>query len=617
MFSNDPLSKHVRLRPSLIDLQQLRSWRHECLSKHGEECNNRYSELLSKRLETLTLVDVNDHSLVILPSTTPFVALSYVWGSVPMFKAMKSNMSSLMKPGSLVSDEIKIADTVRDAIYLVKNLGECYLWVDCLCIIQDQDDATMSAMLRAMANIYASAEFTIAAADGADANYGLRGTGGLSADLSQLDVDQRPFYVERYPFRSTWASRGWTFQESLFSRRLLVFGKTLTWFCGRSEWNEFPILDDDRIQEGCKTVLITPSKRRHLGVPMGLLSQITELPCLGAWCTIIDEYSQRCLTYDSDFHRAIAGATEILGPIFPGGLVHGLPIFFFDMVLLWQPQKVFSRRSDYPSWSWTGWNAKLTTFEDWFPFCPSLQSQYGDVHEYAEDSHTPSARLSRVATYMMQEITNTGVGQWHSPRHLNEFYDYLAIRYDTKAKLPTSWSRHDHEGDHYYTCSISKDTERRFSFPLPFADTRPTQVNYSPVILCTAPYALVNIREHPSFGNLGILTESNLGALLGAVQFSTASGLSLDICDEVHVVALSETEVVNGVFMKGSLQEPVMYDVLKLVHQLDGDVQEPLRYYNAMCIIWEDDVAVRVGLGMVHKKAWDDLHAQTITFKLR
>ena len=38
----------------------------------------------------------------------------------------------------------------------------------------------MDNMLRAMAHIYASAEFTLATAAGRDANYGLRGTGTVS-----------------------------------------------------------------------------------------------------------------------------------------------------------------------------------------------------------------------------------------------------------------------------------------------------------------------------------------------------------------------------------------------------------------------------------------------------
>jgi hypothetical protein len=66
-----------------------------------------------------------------LPSLTPYVALSYVWGSVKVLKAFKSNVEDLKRPGALAKDDIGIPDTIRDAMHLVKSLGERYLWVDC------------------------------------------------------------------------------------------------------------------------------------------------------------------------------------------------------------------------------------------------------------------------------------------------------------------------------------------------------------------------------------------------------------------------------------------------------------------------------------------------------
>ncbi|KAH7083829.1 heterokaryon incompatibility protein-domain-containing protein [Paraphoma chrysanthemicola] len=611
MSSNNHFSRGARPRPPLIDLQQIRAWRQECHSKHGEECNNRYSELLLKRLEKLTLVDVNDQSLVILPSTTPFVALSYVWGAVPIFKALKSNIKDLMTPGSLASDEIKIADTVRDAINLVKSLGECYLWVDCLCIIQDQDEAAMSATLRAMANIYASAEFTIVAADGADANCGLRGTGGNSADRSQLDVDYRTFDLESYPGRSVWATRGWTFQESLFSRRLLVLGELSHWLCGRSDWHEVPI-STNRSLDVSATALTSPSNRDHLGVPMGLLSQITELPNLRIWEVVISGFGHRCFTFQTDLYRAIAGATEILGPLFPSGLVHGLPVFFFDMVLLWYPRTWVSRRAEYPSWSWTGWHAELDVFQDWLPFYPDVK--YNSEDKDSSQHCSPGVRLSRVASYMMQEISNNGPPPWRSPEHLNKFYEYQAIRYDVETEMPTGWLRHDHAKGQYYTCSVIKDTGRRFSYPLPFADPCAAQVVYSSVISCTAPRAFVDFREHPDYENYAYVIERNCCAILGLLCLQIEQ-LPLDACNIFEVIALSEVEILDEVFVEQYLSTSVMSDVIELFRIFEG-VREPLRFYNVMYITWEDDVAVRAGLGMIHKKAWDALDAKTITFKL-
>jgi hypothetical protein len=174
-------------RTALIDLDQIRDWRDACRAKHGSYCNDRYSELLSNHLDSLTLVDVHTNALVTLPVSTPYVALSYVWGNAKVVKAQSLNSEELKRPGALARDDIALPDTIRDAIHLVKELGEQYLWVDALSVTQDQDKGTMDSMLRAMAHIYASAEFTIVAAYGPDANYSLRGTSGPSNPRDLID----------------------------------------------------------------------------------------------------------------------------------------------------------------------------------------------------------------------------------------------------------------------------------------------------------------------------------------------------------------------------------------------------------------------------------------------
>jgi hypothetical protein len=120
-----------RRRPERIEIFQIRNWRKLCHSTHGNCCTKRYSDLLSSRLNTLTFVDVHAAALITLPSLTPYVALSYVWGSVKVLKAFKSNVEDLKRPGALAKDDIGIPDTIRDAMHLVKSLGERYLWVDC------------------------------------------------------------------------------------------------------------------------------------------------------------------------------------------------------------------------------------------------------------------------------------------------------------------------------------------------------------------------------------------------------------------------------------------------------------------------------------------------------
>jgi hypothetical protein len=162
MLSTHAKGYSVPVEPK-VDLQNIQSWRRACRNTHGACCNDDYAEALAQHIDHLTLVDVISSSLTTLSTSSPitYVALSYVWGDVPMFKTKRSNIEVLLQPGALYNkgNGIVLPDTIRDAIHLVKALGERYLWVDCLSIIQDADSEEIEIMLRAMARIYASADF--------------------------------------------------------------------------------------------------------------------------------------------------------------------------------------------------------------------------------------------------------------------------------------------------------------------------------------------------------------------------------------------------------------------------------------------------------------------------
>jgi len=67
-----------------------------------------------------------------------YVALSYVWGNVKTLKTSKLNFRELQEPGSL-SLRSDVPRVIKDAMKFTRLLGETYLWVDALCIIQDGD----------------------------------------------------------------------------------------------------------------------------------------------------------------------------------------------------------------------------------------------------------------------------------------------------------------------------------------------------------------------------------------------------------------------------------------------------------------------------------------------
>jgi hypothetical protein len=67
--------------------------------------------------------------------------------------------------------------------------------------------------------------------------------------------------------------------------------------------------------------------------------------------------------------------SSVLGSSFLGGFLFGLPVAFFDIVLLWQPwgtiERRVSKRPELPrshilSWSWMGWKGGIDVISDYY-----------------------------------------------------------------------------------------------------------------------------------------------------------------------------------------------------------------------------------------------------------
>lgn len=85
---------------------------------------------------------------------------------------------------------MKLPAAVQDAIVLVQKFGERYLWVDCLCIVQD--DEKTRAQVDHMGYIYSGAYLTVIAATS-------------SGKLGYHFPYAEELYAELY--RSKWATR--------------------------------------------------------------------------------------------------------------------------------------------------------------------------------------------------------------------------------------------------------------------------------------------------------------------------------------------------------------------------------------------------------------------------
>jgi hypothetical protein len=133
------------------------------------------------------LINVEDGCLVAPQSMLTYIALSYVWGKVQPFQTTRENVQILRKPKALYAARIRsrIPRTFQDAMRLTRSLGQRYLWVDALCIVQDAADK--QNQLDRMGQIYQGATLTIVAAQGQDAGAGIHFRNGLVASEPRAD----------------------------------------------------------------------------------------------------------------------------------------------------------------------------------------------------------------------------------------------------------------------------------------------------------------------------------------------------------------------------------------------------------------------------------------------
>lgn len=169
-------------------------------------------------------------------------------------------------------------------------------------------------------------------------------------DLKFITV-QRPYLASIS--QSKWSSRGWTYQEKILSKRLLIFTPYQTFFqCGQAIFYEDTVLErtshspeiDISQDEGMDF-------RRYLSKPSQDMSPLRK------YSTCVRGYACRDLTKQDDGLNAFQGVLNMLRPEFSDDFHWGLPESMFDLAITWSfgnhyPER---RRQEFPSWSWLGW----------------------------------------------------------------------------------------------------------------------------------------------------------------------------------------------------------------------------------------------------------------------
>ncbi|WAO86182.1 HET domain-containing protein [Fusarium falciforme] len=253
-----------------------------------------------------------------------------------------------------------LPQTIKDAVVVTENLGLGYLWVDALCIIQD-DESDKACEIDLMGHVYENAQVTIAASRAERAQEGFlqdlipygcnKQDWVFKMHYRDLAGQVSPVIIAPKLFRppvNHLSKRAWAFQERLLSRRILEYSAACVhWTCQSHN-------DCDRRGGKCSVQEL----KSNTQVSRGLL-YLNEAVTVERWHKLVDEFSRRSLTLSGDRLPAIGGIAERFGiqpedQYLAGIWQSHLPWGLLWMIDTWVRGSPQPQASAYvaPSWSW-------------------------------------------------------------------------------------------------------------------------------------------------------------------------------------------------------------------------------------------------------------------------
>jgi hypothetical protein len=602
--------------PEYIDIGPLRRWLSTCRREHHEKCGSTEFQYTSRARPRLLIDTVNRCLVYGNELSTDYIALSYLWGGMNQFLTTVENLESLTAPGAL-DDVPNMPRTVRETIALTRALGERYLWIDALCIVQN--DESQKRELNNMASIFANASLTVVNVDGANADAGFRGLRNISM---KRQANQRIVKVSNQQqmlkpssrqiwsgsMLAPWSTRAWTFQEEICSRRILYFAHgSVRWACRTCRWSEESTAAD------CMSTYAS-SEQLQLSLDSPRLSN-SPLPQLSEYQALVNAFNTRALTFPEDTLLAFAGISARLGDKFVGGMISGMPELFFDLCLLWRPQHRLGppkRRqssgkqkssSVLPSWSWAGWETEVT-----WPFTWNRPSEIaapipvllGDIVPFFQiDIHYIGADFAR------QHINST----WSSHAH-----DAMSSR-----QIPLGWKKHNAvEKDRY-----KRDQVEESSWYAHISD--PNSSFYLPIPLGEVAAPPRNVRQigfSTSTGHFKLGDRHRFMTTILASEDTTVGILwQHDDSDPAYVEAIETGATIQLIAILGCTVPKDDYLTMLSSSKLNSYVassddhpqKPPSRIKEVMQVMWiqwtDKGVASRKGTGQIERAAWD-LHAE-------
>ena len=340
----------------------VKNWIDDCRTTH-KTCDfsaSKVPELPARLLAIdepalVTLIDTRDGQ----PGRFDrYATLSHCWGRTPFIQTTNDTIGERKKgiPWSA------LPTTFQDAITVARKLELKFIWIDSLCIIQDNDDDWKEESSR-MAAIYSHSHLNIAATGSSDGRGGCLSTRSIeqtkSFMISPGPEDNWPIIMVRPSFEVTHKqisdrrnsdrpdkklvpllSRAWVFQERHLAPRTLHFHPS-------------EMIMECKTKFYCECSGLNRLFSRESRPDLRLLD---DKQVLNMWIEVVEEFSKMSLTHESDRLPALTGVATVFRNRLKCNYLAGLWSNDLQRGLLWDVTRYSEsnrlRKLSTPSWSW-------------------------------------------------------------------------------------------------------------------------------------------------------------------------------------------------------------------------------------------------------------------------
>ncbi|KAK4124810.1 HET-domain-containing protein, partial [Parathielavia appendiculata] len=301
-------------------MDRVRDWIEKCERRH-EDCRLAEPSPLPTRVLDVGAQEDQEFHLSLYETTSgetgQYICLSHCWGGHQPLKTTTSTIEA--RKLGIRWDEVP--RTFQHAVIITRALGIRYLWIDSLCIVQDNADDWRRESAK-MHTVYEGGYLTLAASGSAGPDGGLfRPHIRTRRKIPHIDS------LREHPL----IGRGWFFQERLLSRRVLHFSSAeLAWECMETNDCECGELDD------CIGVGEHQLAEKSLYRPVNDKGKYW---LVLVWQRIVMDYSRTQLSYEQDVFPALSGVAELQRAMRGSTYCAGLWSDSFIYDLLWRVPK--------------------------------------------------------------------------------------------------------------------------------------------------------------------------------------------------------------------------------------------------------------------------------------